>query len=130
MATISKSWGDQTQIIGTGDGWVTLSGTTESLSSGVDLVTLGYEGAHVVVEVDADAGPTDDVDVKIYGSLDGTDYDDTALNSQTIDTATDPNQISFVVKDLAHFRIGATQTGATDSHNVRAYYRAWRYTSA
>ena len=129
MATISKTWSAQIQIIGTGDGYVTLSGTTESLSSDADLETLGYEGAHVIVEVDADVGPTDDVDVKIYGSLDGTNYDDTAMNSQRIDTATDPNQISFVVKDLAHFKLGAAQTGATDSHNVRAYYKAWRYSS-
>lgn len=129
MATISKSWSAETQIIGTGDGWVTLSGTTESLSSDVDLETNGYEGAHVIVEVNFDSTPTDDVDVKIYGSLDGTNYDDTALNSQRIDKDTDPNQVSFVVKDLAHFRLGVVQTGNTDTHDIRAYYQAWRHVS-
>ena len=69
MATISKAWTSSSQIIGTGDGWVTLSGTTESLSSNVDLQTNGYEGAHIIVEVNFDATPTDDVDVERMEAL-------------------------------------------------------------
>jgi hypothetical protein len=118
---LDVAWGTQTQIIGTGDGYVTLSGTTESYSSDVDLKTDGYEGADVIVEADFDAGPTDHVDVKIYGSQDGTNYDDTALNSLRLDNGTDPNQKSFTVMLKPHFRLGVVQTGATDSHNVRAY---------
>ena len=52
MATISRNWTSQSQIIGTDDGYVTLSGTTESFSSDVDMETNGYEGAHVTVEID------------------------------------------------------------------------------
>jgi len=129
MADIRKSWGAETQIEGSGGGWTTLSGTTEEYSADVDLETNGYEGAHVIVEVDADATPTDDVKVKIYGSLDGSNYDDTPMAQVTVDTATDPNQISIVVRDVAHCRLGFQQTGATDSHNVRAYYQAWRWQS-
>ena len=130
MATISRSWAGQTQIVGTGDGWVTLSGTTESYSSDVDLETNGYEGAHVTVEVDYDVTPTDEVKIKLYGSLDGSSYDDTPIWKMQGDKDTDPQQLSFVVKDLAHFRIGAQQTGSSDSHNIRAYYQPWRYSSA
>ena len=127
MSTASRTFGSQTQIIGSGDGYTTLSGTTESYSSDVDLETNGYEGAHVIVEVDFDATPTDDVDVKIYGSLDGTNYDDVAMFSQRLDNGTDPCQVSFIVRDVLHFRVGVVQTGSTDSHDVRAYYQPWRW---
>ena len=129
MATIKRNWVSQSQIIGTGDGYVTLSGTTESYSSDVDMETNGYEGAHVTVEIDYDATPTDEVDIKLYGSLDGSNYDETPIWEMQGDKSTDPQQLSFVVRDLAHFRIGIRQTGSTDSHNVRAYIQCWNYQS-
>jgi len=130
MPIINKSWASQSQIIGTSDGWVTLSGTTEIFSSDVDLRTNGYEGAHLVVEIDYDASPTDEVKIRLYGSLDGSNYDDTPVWEMQGDKSVDPQQLSFIVKDLAHFRLGVRQTGSTDSHNVRAYVRAWNYESA
>jgi len=45
------------------------------------------------------------------------------------DKSVDPQQLSFIVSDLAHFRIGVQQTGSTDSHNVRAYVQCWNYKS-
>ena len=130
MATISKNWAAQSQIEGTGDGYTTLSGTTEEYSADVDLETNGYEGAHVIVEINYDVSPTDEVKIKLYGSLDGTNYDDTPIWEMQGDKSTDPQQLSFVVKDLAHFRLGFQQTGSTDSHNVRAYVQCWNYQSA
>lgn len=130
MATISKNWATQNQIIGSGDSWVTLSGTTESFSSDVDLESNGYEGAHLVVEIDYDSSPTDEVEISLYGSLDGSNYDDTPLWTIQGESGTDPQQLSFVIKDLAHFRIGIKQTGSTDSHNVKAYVQCWNYQSS
>ena len=129
MATINRNWASQSQIIGTGDGYVTLSGTTESYSSDVDMETNGYEGAHVTVEIDYDATPTDDVKIKLYGSLDGTNYDDTPIWEMQGDKSVDPQQLSFVVRDMAHFKVGIQQTGPTNSHNVRAYVQCWNYQS-
>jgi len=129
MAVHKKNWTSSTQIIGSGDGYVTLSGTTESFSSNVDMATNGYEGAHVIVEMDYDATPTDEVEISIYGSLDGTNYDDTPLWSQQGDKSVDPQQLGFIIKDVAHFRLGVKQTGGTDSHNVRAYVRTWNYST-
>lgn len=129
MATISKNWAAVSQVIGSGDGYVTLSGTTESFSSDVDLVTNGYEGVHLIVETNYDASPTDEVEISLYGSLDGTNYDDTPVWSMQGDHDVDPQQLSLVVKDLAHFRIGVKQTGSTNSHDVRAYVKAWNYQS-
>ena len=130
MATIKKNWAPQNQIIGTSDGYVTLSGTTESFSSDVDLETNGYEGAHVTVEINYDSTPTDEVETALYGSLDGTNYDDTPIWQMQGDKSQDPQQLSFIIKDLAHFRIGVKQTGSTDSHDVRAYVQCWNYQSA
>jgi hypothetical protein len=130
MATIKKNWASQSQIEGTGDGYTTLSGTTEEYSADVDLETNGYEGAHVTVEIDYDATPTDEVKIKLYGSLDGSNYDDTPIWEMQADKGVDPQQLSFIIKDLAHFRLGFQQTGSTNSHNVRAYVQPWNYITA
>jgi len=130
MATISKNWQAQSWIEGGAAAWTTLSGTTEEFSASVDLDTSGYEGAHVMIEVDFDATPTDDVDVKIYGSLDGTNWDDIPIFQFRVDSGTDPSQVSFIVKDVNYFRVSFTQTGSTDSHNVRASHKLWNWTSA
>ncbi|MFH1716956.1 MAG: hypothetical protein ABIF19_06365 [Planctomycetota bacterium] len=130
MATINKNWASAGQIIGTGDGYVTLSGTTESYSSDVDMETNGYEGAHVTVEINYDVTPTDEVKIKLYGSLDGVNYDDTPIWEMQGDNSVDPQQLSFIVRDLAHFRIAIQQTGSTDNHDVRAYVQCWNYQSA
>lgn len=127
MATINKNWSSQNQIIGSGDSWITLSGTTESFSSNVDMVTNGLEGAHLIVEIDYDNTPTDNIKIKLYGSLNGSDYDDTPVWEMQGDKNIDPQQLSLIIKDLAHFRISVQQTGSTDSHNVRAYVRCWNY---
>jgi hypothetical protein len=130
MATIKKNWASQSQFEGTGDGYTTLSGTTEEYSSDVDMETNGYEGAHVTVEIDYDATPTDEVKIKLYGSLDGSNYDDTPIWEMQADKGVDPQQLSFIIKDLAHFRLGFQQTGSTNSHNVRAYVQPWNYITA
>lgn len=127
MITISKQFAVIQQIIGSGDGYVTLSGTTESFSSNVDLAGSGYEGTQLTVELDYDTSPTDNVIISIYGSLDGTNYDDTPIWSIQGDKSVDPQQLSFIVRDLANFQVGVKQTGTTDSHNVRAYIRCWNY---
>lgn len=127
MATISKNWSSQSQIIGTGDGYITLSGTTESFCSDIDLETNGYEGAQLTVEIDYDSSPTDQVTIKLYSSLDGSNYDDTPIWEMQGDKSVDPQQLSFIIKDMAHFKIGVQQTGSTNSHNVRAYVRCWNY---
>ncbi|MCP3940281.1 MAG: hypothetical protein GY710_02205 [Desulfobacteraceae bacterium] len=127
MATAKKVWAGESQIIGTGDAYSTFSGTTEILSSDIDLETNGYEGAQVTVEVNFDATPTDDVDVGYYPGRDATDYDDTKQGTFRLAKETDPNQKTFIITDFKHAKIGAEQTGATDSHDIRAYLDMWRW---
>lgn len=107
-----------------------VSVTTGSYSSAVDLETNGYEGAHVTVDADFPASPTDDLEVHVQASLDGSTWDDTAITSFVIDNGTDANQVSFVVKDVAHFRLYCKRSGSTDTITVTAKYQAWRYQSA
>ena len=127
MATITPVWASQTQIMGSGGSYTTLSGTTESYSSYVDMSSS--DACHLLVEVNFDTTPTDNVTISIYGSHDGTNPDDVPLFSMTIDKGVDPSQLSFVVKDLVQFRVGAKQTGATDSHDVRMYSRLRSWSS-
>jgi len=124
MATISKSWGSETTIMDA------VSVTTGSWSSDVDLETNGYEGAHVTVAADFPASPTDNLTVEVRASIDATNYDDTALFSFRIDKDTDPNQATFIVKDVAHFKLYCKRDGSTDTITVTAKYQPWRYTSA
>lgn len=122
MATWNYVWEAASQIIGTGDGWVTLAGTAQTTAA-VNFETSGQLGCHVLAEVDFDASPTDYVDVKLYGSLDGgVNFDDTPLLTVRVDKATDPNQISIPLPgDLCAYVVGCVQSGTTDSHNVRVY---------
>ena len=133
MAAINRTWTSQTWIEGDGTPtWTTLSGTTEEYSSSVDLGTNGYDLIYIWPEVDFDATPTDDVDVKLYSSPDGgTSWDDTPFYTMRIDKGTDPNQLPIKLKDPPpDIRVGMVQTGSTDSHNVRCSYKASRWTSA
>lgn len=124
MAVISKSWGSEATIMNA------VAVTTGSYSNDADLETNGYEGAYVTVDADFPASPSDDLEVYVQGSLDGTNYDDTALYSFVIDKGTDPNQVSFIVRDVTHFRLYCKRSGSTDTITVTAKYKPWRWQSA
>lgn len=131
MATISKSWAAEAQVEGAADGYTTLSGTTEEYSTSVDLETDGHEGATLELGIDFDATPTDNVEIRIYASKDGSYVaaDLPFIGPIEIDNGVDTLSLHLIVRDLPHFRIGFKQTGAIDSHDVRAYHRRWRWQS-
>lgn len=84
--------------------------------TGSTQVTLNPgESAHVVVDFNPPSTPTDHLNVRVYGSLDGTNYDDTPYIALQIDKGTDPNQASFIVSGLYSFRIGVSRSGTTDT---------------
>ena len=122
--TLKKEWGSESTIMNA------VAVTDGSYSSDVDLESGGYEGAHVTVEGDFPGSPSDDLEVYVQASLDGTNYDDTALYSFVIDKDTDPNQVSFLVREVAHFRLYCKRSGSTDTITVTAKYQPWRYQSA
>lgn len=127
MATISKSWRAEATIMNAQG----LADQTLFYSSNVDLETDGYMGSHIAVDVNFGAAPEFNAAVYVYASLDGSNYDNTAMFSQEIDKGTDPNQISLIIQDVAHFRVGVNQTGiVTNDAVVTIKEQSWRYTSA
>lgn len=124
MATIKKNWQAEQTIMNA------VSVTTGSLSDDVDLETDGMEGAHVIVDADFPESPTDNLVVEVQGSLDGTNYDDTPLYSFEVANSPDPNQVSFVVKDVAHFKMYCKRSGTTDTITVTAKCQRWNYVTA
>ncbi len=111
----------------------TLSGTTEELTSDVDMETAGYVGAHLTVDFDWDASGTIDVAVSFYGSLDGTNYDDVAFFSQQIacPSADQTDQYSFIIHDFLHFRVGFAHVAAEgDECTITCKEQRWFYTSS
>lgn len=121
VAVTQKSWSAETTIMDA------VEVTTGSWSSDINLETAGYEGAHVIVDADFPAGPTDNLIVQVHGSLDGTNYDDTPLISFEIDKGMDPNQVSFVLRDVCHAKLYCKRSGTTDTITVTAKYQAWKY---
>lgn len=95
----------------------TLSGTTESLTGSIDA--SAYWGLQITVDIDYDATPTDSVTINVYGSVDGTNWDDTPMDYVAGDNGTDPEQLTFMIWNPPKYvRIGFVQSGSTDSHEI------------
>ena len=127
MATISKNWASASTIMNAN----TLVNNIEEYTSDVDLETNGYEATHVTVDITFGATVEFGVYVSIYGSLDGTNYDDVALFKQVVTLeASATKQISLIIKDVAHFRIGVVQGGTvTNDATVTIIEQSWNYDS-
>jgi len=129
MATIKRNFSSEETIYKT-DGFGGTDpdvGSTEQFTSSVDLVTNGYIGAHVIIEADFPSSPTDNLEVRFYGGLDGSNRDDKPFYSFTIDNDTDPCQVSVIITDVAYFWVGLKSSGNTDTIDVQVKYRAWNY---
>ncbi|OHB61522.1 MAG: hypothetical protein A2167_02760 [Planctomycetes bacterium RBG_13_46_10] len=121
MATIKKNWLSEQTIINAADV------TTGTWSEDIDLETDGCEGAHVTVDADFPASPTHNLVVEVRASLDGSNYDDTPLYKFEIDKGIDPNQVSFIIKYVAHFKLYCYRAGGTQTITVTAKCQRWNY---
>jgi hypothetical protein len=93
----------------------------------VDLESIGSRGMAVTLEYDS-SGTTDNIVFSIFGSLDGTNFDDTELYSMTC-TATSgaDTQISFQLPSCPpHLRFGVKTTGTTNTFDYRIVYRLFK----
>jgi len=106
-----------------------LGNTAESLSSDIDLETGGYIGSHVTVDVTFNASGTQNVVISVYGSLDASNYDDVAMFSQQVTvSAGNSRQVSFIVRDVLHFKVGVKHAASDSNHaTVTIKEQAWRY---
>jgi hypothetical protein len=88
----------------------------------IDLETNGYYGMWLFVEHDS-SGTTDDIIASYFPSYDGTNFDDVASWSVTIDSDGSDDQISFqMVPACPHGRIGLKTTGTTDTFDYQVTY--------
>lgn len=124
--TTGRDYEAESQIEGAGDAYTTLSGTNWEYSS--VLQGDGWVGFKIAVEVNFDGTPTDDVEVWWFPCRDATptNPDDVGKFLGLLLKGTDPNQQTWYIGADDFGRIGIRQTGATDSHDVRAYARRWR----
>ena len=88
--------------------------TTEQFFTVTPQLTPG-ETAHCVVDVDFPSTPTDNAIVSIYSTVDGTNWDDTAILAFSISNAIDPHQMSFLIAGVYQFRVGVKRSGTTDT---------------
>jgi len=111
-------WNDNTWTTGTPTTPIkTLSGVTESKTGSFDART--YWQLQVTVDINYDATPTNSVTIYLYGSVDGTNFDDTPMDLIAGDKTTDPEQLTIMLfSPPAYLQIGFVQTGSTDSHDI------------
>ena len=114
-------WGPKTEL------WV--GGTiinTNNESPGPWIYKNPGETAHVEVEPDFPASPTDDLIVAVYNSLDDSfnNPDDTPIIEFVISSTIDPHKRSFSVPPWVYnFRLGIRRSGTTDTIIVAGNYR-------
>lgn len=101
------AWGSEDNI--------TKSNLTTSEVFGNNHTLNPGETAHVEIDADFVASAVDSIIVNVYGSIDGTNFDDTPFLSFLIDKDTDPNQVSFILRGIKGFRIGLLMDGGTDT---------------
>lgn len=121
-STYQHDWNDDSWTTGSPTTAAeTLSGTTESLTGSIDART--FWSLQVTFDIDYDATPTDEVTINVYGSKDGTNWDDTAIDFVTGDSGTDPEQQTIMIfNPPAYVRIGFVQSGSTDSHEISTVF--------
>jgi hypothetical protein len=98
---------------------------TELYSDAVELNS--DETAHIQIVADFPAGPTDDLEVRVYTTLDASTetWDNTTFaTAQTMDNGTDPNRFSITVTGIYKFRLGFVRSGSTDTITVNAWYKS------
>jgi len=126
MAIISRSFGSESTIVNA-DSFT----NTEEYSSDVDLETSGYVGSHIDIAVTFHASGAQDVDISIYGSIDGTNYDTIALSAVRIPvTAGATKRCTFIIRDVLHFKVGyKTVAAESNQPTITVKSQPWRWTS-
>lgn len=114
-----RKWGDVINIMDT------VAVTTGTDATTINLVTPGYAGIHVTIYGNFPGSPTDDLDILVYGSLDGIIWDLTPVFSARLEKSPDPNQISITIENLAHVKIHCKRNGSTDTITTTVKYRGW-----
>ena len=116
--TYNHDWNDDTWTTGSPTTAAeTLSTTTESLTGAIDC--KAFWSLQVTVDINYAATPTDDISISVYGSTNGTDWDETAMDFIAGDKSEDPEQLTFMLfNPPAYVRLGFLQSGSRFSRNL------------
>jgi hypothetical protein len=112
------SWASKTQIATS----LSVAGTEQFSSS---FTLSPGESAQVQVKGDFPASPTDDLLIKVYGTLDDSseEWDKAPLMQFRLSKGTDPNVISFLIQGFYKARLGFIRSGSTDTITTDAWIR-------
>lgn len=105
-------------------------GSTEVFTSAVDLATSGYQGAILVVKGTFVATPTDDLDINVYGSLDGTyNGNENPLLAYSLEKVDGGENITqpIPIFTVPNFRIGLKSSGTTDTIDAKVSIKPFYY---
>jgi len=116
MASITRVWTgeaalEQTPAFGGSDA-VLAADQAYDFSADIDLETAGEMGVIVQLSYKGD-NSTDDLICDLFGSLDGSVYDTIPFKHDVFKNDATIRRVSFVVRDLSHFRIGLKSGTAT-----------------
>ena len=151
MATIIKTWDAAVELAATNafGGAVADVAADQAYdyTGDVDLETSGHIGAQVLVETKLNFSTSRSAGapatagglyVDVFASLDGSLYDTIPYKSflvkGSVKTKSNPDgdyqRFSFLVENLAHFRIGLRTTGTEDTFDYRITHQLWILTNA
>ena len=135
MTTVSKNWAAAVVLVETpaygGSAAVLAADQQYDFSGDVDLETDGQMGAQVLIEskrtVTAAIDPQHPTGlvVDVFASLDGTVYDTIPFASHRLSSKNDIEQFSFVVMEVAHFRLGLKTTGTNGTFDYQITHQRW-----
>jgi hypothetical protein len=140
MTTVSKNWAAAVVLVSTpafgGTDSVLAADQAYDYSGDVDLETSGHQGAQVLIEtklnfnvartLGAPSTPSTII-VDVFASLNGSTYDTIPYLHYEVKGRGDSDwrRFSFVVQELAHFRIGVKTDGGADTYDYRITHQRW-----
>lgn len=138
MATIIKTWTASAELHKT-DAY---GGTDADLAadqqydytSDVNLETNGYQGVQVQIKYRGNNADTnkkpDKLLVDVFPSLDASNYDSEPIAHYVLENDNTHRQMSFLVLDLAHFRLGIKTSDTNTTFDYQIDYQTWLLTNA
>jgi len=133
MATIIKTWAAAVELAKTdayGGAVADLAADQQyDYTDDVNLETAGQEGAHVTIAYRG-SNASNDLIVGVFASLDGSTYDTEPFARLVLKNDGSPQQVSIVVKDVAHFRLGLKSSGTDTTFDYSITHQRWILTSA
>ena len=107
-------------------------GSSEVFTGDVDLETNGYQGALLEVKGTFVASPTDDLEIRVYGSLDGNySGNENPVLAYTLEKVDGGENIMQTVPifTVPHFRVGLKSSGTTDTIDAKVTVKPFYYQS-